>query len=421
MRDEILKLVHDSPTGGHLGVAKTKARIQRSFYWVHCWRDVDLYCRQCLSCAQRKPPQKKMRAQLQQEISGCLLDRIAIDFMGPLPETLAHNSYIMVVTDYFSKYSEAYAISDITAEIAAQVLVAEFIAHWGVPRQIHTDQGSQFESDLFKEILRLLGVKKTRTTPYRPQSDGQVERLNRHIKSMLFHYLSEKQDNWDVFLGPIMMAYRASVHESTGFTPNMLMMGREIECPESVVFGTPAGEPRPVDDFVAVILDRLVDAHEAARKSLRKAAQYQKRSYDIGAQKPPVYERGDAVMLTVEAVKKGRNKKMSARWSGPYLVLGMVGPVTVRIKKGPRFPAKVVHVDRLKRFRGEVNAKWLKEVIPPSPAAAAVSNEVPSSSQGQAPETVVATEELRVPSPPPKPRNTRRHRRSPQRLGDWTQ
>ena len=133
-------------------------------------------CRHCKVCQQRKPGPGNGRAKLAQCPVGAPLEKIVVDIMGPLPTTDGGNEYIMVVCDYFSKYTEAYAIPNHTAQVVADKLVTEFVTHFGVPQQLHSDQGREFESDLFQELCRLLEIDKTRTTPYRPQSDGLVER-----------------------------------------------------------------------------------------------------------------------------------------------------------------------------------------------------------------------------------------------------
>ena len=98
LRDKIFRLGHDGPTGGHFGIGKTLGRIRQKFYWVNLHQDVQSWCQRCLSCAKRKPPGKKTRARLQQ-LSGCPMERIAIDFTGPLAETTSYNRYIMIVSD----------------------------------------------------------------------------------------------------------------------------------------------------------------------------------------------------------------------------------------------------------------------------------------------------------------------------------
>ena len=103
----------------------------------------------------------------------------------PLPKTDRGNRYILTVVDIFMKHVEAYALTDQEATTVALVFLNEFVSRYGVPYVLHTDQGAHFESNLFKEFCQMLNIKKARTTPYHPQCDGQVERINRTIIDLL--------------------------------------------------------------------------------------------------------------------------------------------------------------------------------------------------------------------------------------------
>ena len=107
----------------------------------------------------------------------------------------------------------------------------EVISRFGAPERIHTDQGQNFEAQLFKEMCHLFSIEKTRTMPYHPQSDGMVERMNRTIKDMLAKYVAKRQRDWDVHLPMVMMAYQSSVHSSTKYTPYYLLFGHEVRLP----------------------------------------------------------------------------------------------------------------------------------------------------------------------------------------------
>ena len=120
------------------------------------------------------------------------LEKVAIDILGPLPMTDNGNQYILVFGDYYTKWTEAYALPDQTAQRVADC-VMDFICHFGCPRQIHSDQGRNFESDPFQQMCTLMQVHKTRTTPYRPQSDGLVERFNRTLQQMLSMYVNDRR------------------------------------------------------------------------------------------------------------------------------------------------------------------------------------------------------------------------------------
>jgi len=115
-----------------------------------------------------------------QYVVGAPMERLAMDILGPLPLTPRGNKFVLVVTDYFTKWTESYVIPNQEATTVAEKLVSEFVCRFGVPREIHSDQGSNFESKVMTAVCKLLDIDKTRTTPLHPQSDGQVERYNRH-------------------------------------------------------------------------------------------------------------------------------------------------------------------------------------------------------------------------------------------------
>ncbi|PIK53312.1 Retrovirus-related Pol polyprotein from transposon [Apostichopus japonicus] len=134
--------------------------------------------------------------------------------------------------------------------------------------KIHTDQGSNFESQLFRNLCKLLGVEKTRTTAYHPQSDGMVERFNRTVEEMLSKVVDADQRNWDKCLPLVTMAYRSSVHDSTGISPAEMMLGREIDLPVDLIFDRgPKEHIKKI--YVQELEERLHHVHEIARKKLR--------------------------------------------------------------------------------------------------------------------------------------------------------
>eukprot|EP00731_Ephydatia_muelleri_P023225 Em0015g808a len=188
---------HDSPSGSHLGMTKTLEKIRSSFYWPGQRKDVEDWCKGCEMCASRKSPSTKRRAPLQSDLTGCPLQRVAMDILGPLPLTDRGNKYVLVVGDYFTKWIEAYAME---AGTVAELFVSRFVCQFGVPDVLHTDQGRNFESALLKEVCQLLGVVKTRTTPYHPQSDDLVERFNRTLLNLLSMAASENERDWDLHI-----------------------------------------------------------------------------------------------------------------------------------------------------------------------------------------------------------------------------
>ena len=345
---DILSALHDAPSAGHLGVNKTVERVRERFYWYGLQHDVEDWCRQCEKCARRKSPQAMARAPLVSSCPGYPFERIALDIMGPMPTTESSNKYILVVGDYFTKWKEAFAIPNQEAKTVAEKLVKEVISRYGAPEKIHSDQGRNFEAQLFQEICVLFNMDKTRTSPYHPESDGMVERMNRTLQNMLAKYVSDHQRDWDEHLPLMMMAYRSSVHASTQYTPFYLLFGHEVRLPVDVMFGRQPNHKPEVSDYVRNLRDTLEEVHEHAREHLRAAQKRQKDHYDQRIAGEQI-EVGDRVFLHDPAVKKGQTKKLHSPWQGPYIVITRIGDVTYRIQAvdNPR-KRKVVHFNRLK-------------------------------------------------------------------------
>ena len=189
--------------------------------------DVRSIIRMCNTCASKKSPSRTRRAPLQQRSLGMPMERVALDIVGPLPETERGNKYLLVVGHYFSKWVEVYPIPDQTAKTVAENFVQEFVCRFVVPQVLHSDQGRNFESQVFVEMSSILGIDKTRTTPYNPKSDGFIERFNRTLISMVSMMIdpTRRQRDWDEKVPLALFGYRSSPQESTGETPNMLMLG----------------------------------------------------------------------------------------------------------------------------------------------------------------------------------------------------
>ena len=299
----VLEELHDATTGGHLGVRKTLLKVQQRFYWTGQRRDVEDWCRCCPLCTSRKSPSQKPRAQMQIEQAGTPLQRVAMDILGPLPKTQAGNKYILVIGDYFTKWTEAFPMVNMEAPTVAQIFVNQFVCRFGSPQYLHTDQGRNFESCLLKETCKLLGIKKTRTTPCHPQSDGMIERFNRTLLTMLsLAAAAEDESHWDGNLPTLMMAYRSSQHETTGASPYSLMFGRELRLPVDLMFGSPEVETSPNSNQYALKLrERLEDAYHHTREHTQAQQHRQKELYDQRACGEP-FKKDELVWLHHPAV-----------------------------------------------------------------------------------------------------------------------
>ena len=206
--------------------------------------DINLYVRTCSTCNCNRKPAVKPNAPLGSYYVGNPMERVHIDIIGPFIESHSQNKYVVMVVDQFTKWMECHAVPDQTAQVVTDVLVKQLLVRFGIPHTIHSDQGRQFESSVFQATCKALNIAKTRTTPYRPCSNAQVERHNRSLLQMMRCYTFENQRDWDQHLHLLGMAIRSMVNRSTGFTPNMMMLGREISMPD-VLFGVNNQEPTP--------------------------------------------------------------------------------------------------------------------------------------------------------------------------------
>ena len=229
-----------------------------------------------------------------------------------------------------------------------------FVSRYGAPLLLLSDGGSNFESKLFKEMCSILQIVKVKTSVMRPQANGVTERFNRTLATMLTMYCIKDQKDWDLYLPQVMMAYRASVHASTGLTPNKMVLGREILLPMAAIVGQPIVEKdKTVDEYLQNLKDKLQQVHELARKNLKKNATYSKR----------VLQPGQAVWLYEPSKKPGICAKLAPRWKGPFLILQCLDDLTYLVKRKLYIPAKVYHVDRLMEYRGNSTPKWFTRAL----------------------------------------------------------
>ena len=195
----------------------------------------------------------------------------------------------------------------------------QVVCRFGMPIVIHSDQGREFQNKIMLELCILCGSHKTRTTPYHPESDGMVERFNRTLLMMLAMFAGKNQDDWDDLLPAVMMAYRSSVHESTGFSPYRLMFGEECTLPMDI--GLPKEQSDTPDSITSPYAIWVREAYEQVRQHSGQAVQRQKRLYDRRAVKR-LFAVGDWVMHFYTPAKKC---KLDSAWIGPYLIVSLIG------------------------------------------------------------------------------------------------
>ena len=401
----VLQFAHDTATAGHLGVKKTRARVRARFWWPKCRQEIRRYVQSCSSCQKNKGPSKRLKAPLQKYTVGCVGERVASDIMGPFSETDSGNRYIVVFICYFSKYATCVPIPDITAATVAKAFLEHWVCYLGVPLELHSDQGSQYCSDLMHGLCKLLGIVKTRTTPLRPQGDGLAERLNRTIISILRGIVEDCPFDWDILLPMATMAYNSSENESTGETPNAIIFGRENRLPIALL--DPTGDTvervkaENSAEYVLQLQRKLQDIHHRVRGNLHKAALKQEHSYN-NRLKYTEFNIGDSVYYWYP-IKGKTPKEKFASWQGPYVIVERISDTVYCIQKSPRSKPLIVNHDSLKQaeLREPIDTSWVHKV-----------SRKPKEIAAEEAEAVLSDEAQTVHRP-------RRSVKAPQLYGEW--
>ena len=351
MRTSLIQLVHDGVTGGHAGIAKTKDQLRRRAYWPGWTKSVERYVAACIPCAlycNGKPPKQGC---LQPMLASRPFETLSIDVTGPHPRSANGYMYILTIVDHFSKFAFAYPMRNQEATTVAKILVEQVICLVGTPSRILTDQGPNFESTLFKELCRMLGVTKIRTSPYKPSTNAGAERFHSTLNAMLAKKMKESQRDWDLHVQPVLAAYRASKHASTSLSPNFVIFGRENVMPADLIFCNKNVLPdaeNSVNLFVAQQQERFRSAYQIVRDHLKTMAQKRKAYYDASVRSKQ-FAVGDRVWYFYPRKYLKRSRKWSFAYVGPYTVMEKLTDLTYVIQKSDRDKPLVVHIDKLKK------------------------------------------------------------------------
>uniref|UniRef100_A0A3B1IXB7 Gypsy retrotransposon integrase-like protein 1 n=1 Tax=Astyanax mexicanus TaxID=7994 RepID=A0A3B1IXB7_ASTMX len=316
-RTTVMKSLHDDL--GHLGADRAIELLRKWFYWPKMAHEMERYIKGCGECVARKSPSPRS-APLHQIVSSGPMELVCIDFLSLEPDSKGMAN-ILVVTDHFSRYAQAYVTKDQKAHTVAKVLVEKYFVNYGLPARLHSDQGRDFESRLIKELLLIMGVRKSRTSPYHPQGDPQPERFNRTLLSMLGTLPPAKKRDWSQYVSQLVHAYNSTKSDVTGYSPYFLMFGREAHLPVDVCFGTSpdGGSDVTYTQYVSRLRQDLHKAYKLASQAAAKRHNRNKASYDKLI-RHQVLNEGDRVL--VKNLGLPGKHKLQSRWNPkPYVVL----------------------------------------------------------------------------------------------------
>lgn len=319
LRARILLMAHE----GHLGIVKVKQRCRDLVWWPGIDRDVEAMVRDCTAClvsGKMGPPTPPPLQPLTWPDKPW--SHLQLDICGELRGVPHHQRFLVVVYDLHSKWPEVTTVGSVTTRVITDFLEALF-SRWGTPTTITTDNGPQFISAEFAAFLGERGIKHIRTALYHPEANGGVERLNQTLKNGIRAHLADGFQ-FDAALLRTLLHYRSTQHSTTGSSPALLMMGRELQLP----------------------LDRL-----RAQANLAPPAQVRDRVIECQRKMKQRYDRKRRAKTShivvrdwVRVRRAHRDHKLLSFWSQPMRVTEQLGPATFRLSDGSRW-----HASRLRK------------------------------------------------------------------------
>ncbi len=346
IRKEILDASHDSFFAGHMVQHRTKQRIMQKYFWPDIRNEIKQNVRSCHGCQLRKAPNQATKPPLHPFSIVGAYERLVIDSIGPFRKSWSGNYYVLVVTDWFTKWVELFQLPNIQAETVAKVLVQEIISRYGAPKEILSDNGTEFANKLLKTICQLCNTTKTYSTPYAPQTQGVIERFNRTMHNMI-SVCSGPNRKWDELLPYLRFANNSSIHEVTGYSPFRLTMGRDPLIPNDSAseMRKPHKLHGSYQHFFQLFRKNLSDTWNVAMQEIEKGQGRQKMNYDMKTVQVD-FQEGDLVILKLPAkFQEQVSKKLEAKWRGPYRIVRVHNEnLSVKSLQDPFGPARKIHM-----------------------------------------------------------------------------
>ena len=317
-RDQVLTGLHNDL--GHLGRDRTTEMVRARFFWPRLAQDVQKWVHECTSCIKRKVSIPD-RAELVNIKSSQPMELVCIDYLSLEPSKGGIEN-ILVITDHFTRLAHAVPTKNQTAKTTAKAL-HDFFLVYGYPRYLHSDQGRNFLSKTISELCAIAGITKTRTTPYHAMGNGMTERFNHTLLDMLGTLQEDQKKDWKSYVPSMVQAYNSTRHDSTGYSPFYLMMGRHPRLPVDVLMGI-CREEELETDYAKTLQDRLKYAFDIANKLASKSAARHKKYYDRRIRGATV-DIGDRVL--VRNVSLRGKQKLANKWEDiPYTVIDQPDP-----------------------------------------------------------------------------------------------
>ncbi len=345
-RERILRVAHDG--GGHLGVRKTRDRLNRLFTWPGMARDISHYVESCPLCLKANKAGNKPVKLMERPVVDEPFRVVAVDIVGPLPKGKGGAQYLLTYACMATRWPEAIPLRNVTANEVSEAF-CQIVCKTGLPDTVLTDRGAVFTGKVFRKTCELFGCGQITTTPYHPQGNGVVERLHGTLKPMLAK-ASLRGIDWVRFLPIALFALRQMPHRDSGLSPFDLVYGFQVRGPLDLIYLgwlDEACEGVPISKWVDTLQQRIAELTDlsVARRKLGKDKQRESLNRN---RVDRVLKEDELVLMKVP----GRSGAFQSSWEGPFKVTEVLSRVNYRVK-GDGLPAegRVVHINNLKVYR----------------------------------------------------------------------
>ena len=353
LRDAMFEMMHSHPSAGHFGMQATLMRAHQYMWYPNFRKDLQHRIRICGPCLGKlKKTDNKDTVHVPRRAS-YPYEVLYIDLVGPLGNREVGPRYVLTCEDGFTRFTTGIPIPNKESATVARALLDNVIHVHGCPERIHSDQGSEFTSNLWNELMEQLGIEKSFTPVANPNSNI-IERYHRVLGQTLRVLLGKDETQWPKWISAISFAYNTKVNAVTGMTPFEALFGRHPRIPLDIILENPADKYRGVSEFVSDIISKSKRIYQFM---LKNGTGVIKRNTNLYSGKERKWIPGQLVWYCNPRITPGKPEKLMNRWSGPFIIQKRIAEVLVDI-----IPANTtgrtlrVHITRLKEYHGDPKA-----------------------------------------------------------------
>lgn len=319
-----MHLFHDPPEMGHMGVKKTKLAIKRRFFWNNMNTDIHNFVKRCDKFQKHKIENAKEKGLLGDvPYASRIFETLFIDFCGPYPRSKNGNRFILVIVDQLSGWVEFFALPTATSRKTIKCL-DECFCRFGSPSIIVTDNASNFCSKTMRTMCEYWKIKHVQISAYHAAAN-RAERTNRDLVRMISTYVNEAQTDWDEHLQKFALCLRSMINDTTGVSPALLVLAREIVLPvdRDLVTEESTFPLEKIKEIAKSVPKSLQSVLEHVRDNIRRKHQINKSYYD-SKRREISFNVGEKVWVKKHSLSnKAEHKtwKFEPKYAGPYEII----------------------------------------------------------------------------------------------------